>query len=127
MYKYIYIIVFLKEGDNTLGNILSTPEEMKITLAIPKEMQKENRVFSVIRLHDGKADKLNAELKDDILTFKTDAFSTYAIAYEEKKAGVLDDVPKTSDIIPYGLLLLAVVGGVILYKKKAPKKLSIKR
>ena len=125
--NYLDISLILKEGENTLGNILSTPEEMKITLAIPKEMQKENRVFSVIRLHDGKADKLNAELKDDVLTFKTDAFSTYAIAYEEKKAGVLDDVPKTSDIIPYGLLLLAVVGGVILYKKKAPKKLSIKR
>lgn len=125
--NYLDISLNLKSGDENLGNIVSTPKEVKVTLAIPKEMQKENRVFSVIRLHDGKADKLNAELKDDVLTFKTDAFSTYAIAYEEKKAGVLDDVPKTSDIVPYGLLILAIVGGVVLYKKKAPKKLSIKR
>ena len=45
---------------------------------------KEGRTFYVIRVHDGKAEKLDTvENEDGTLTFKTDKFSTYALAYED--------------------------------------------
>ena len=57
---------------------------MIFTVAIPEDLMKEGRTFYVIRVHDGKAEKLETvENEDGTLTFKTDKFSTYALAYED--------------------------------------------
>ena len=66
----------------TLGNITQLDKPITFTVAIPEDLMKEGRTFYVIRVHDGKAEKLETvENEDGTLTFKTDKFSTYALAY----------------------------------------------
>ena len=62
------------------------------------------RKYYVIRIHDGKAEKLDAELDDGKITFETDKFSNYTLTYVDTlndnvndNDKELDDVPKTSD------------------------------
>ena len=104
---------------------------------------------SVIRVHDGKAEKLETdENEDGTLTFKTDKFSTYALAYEDVQKsppipGFTPDnnqqvtntqntqetakKPKTGDtsnIALYGamaLISLGLVGAIVLKKKVSEK------
>ena len=60
----------------TLGNITQLDKPITFTVAIPEDLMKEGRTFYVIRVHDGKAEKLEtAENEDGTLTFKTDKFS----------------------------------------------------
>ena len=47
------------------------------TIALPSNLKAEGKTFYVIRLHDGKADKLATTLNSDgTLSFSTDRFST---------------------------------------------------
>jgi len=59
-----------------------------ITINIPEEYRANNRVFTVIRVHNGAADEL-PDLDNDpnTVTISTDKFSYYALAYEEQKPG----------------------------------------
>ncbi len=62
-------------------------EPMELSLRIPEKLiQKDTsivRTYQVIRLHDGKAEALDTthDVEKQLLYFKTDKFSTYAIAY----------------------------------------------
>ena len=47
---------------------------------IPQGLKKENRKFYVLRLHDGKVDKIPV---NEDGTFKTDKFSSYMLVYED--------------------------------------------
>ena len=69
-----------------------------------------NRTYYIIRVHDEKVGILNATLNEDgTVSFKTDKFSTYTLAYvdtkEEKKAEVKN--PNTAD---NGLLYIVLSG-----------------
>lgn len=76
-----------KQGDTSM--ISELPEELRVVINIPEHLKADNREFFIMRLHmaeDGSADY--AELADqdedpDTITFFTDKFSPYAIAYME--------------------------------------------
>ena len=81
--------------DNThIGYITELPAEVEVV--IPANMLPEfpsynssyyTREYYVIRLHDGVAMRLNAEMVNDGLSFKSKLFSTYAVAYEDVYTG----------------------------------------
>ena len=81
--------------DNThIGYITKLPAEVEVV--IPANMLPEfpsynnsyyTREYYVIRLHDGVAMRLNAEMVNDGLSFKSKLFSTYAVAYEDVYTG----------------------------------------
>lgn len=66
--------------------VAETDGVVTVSLALDKPA---NGSYKVIRLHGGKAEAIDAQLSKDgtRLTFKTDKFSTYAIAYSDVASG----------------------------------------
>ena len=147
--QYLDINILVKADDQVIGEVNELNKEITFTVAIPEDLMKEGRTFYVIRVHDGKAEKLETvENEDGTLTFKTDKFSTYALAYEDVQKsppipGFTPDnnqqvtntqntqetakKPKTGDtsnIALYGamaLISLGLVGAIVLKKKVSEK------
>lgn len=69
------------EADKTA--IHETNKKVGITLTIPDSIYGADRTYSIIRVHDGNAENLGGtyDKASRKLTFYTDKFSTYAIAY----------------------------------------------
>ena len=71
--------------------VYETAQEITLSTEIPEELLNNNsdiiRKYSVIRIHDSKAEILKSEYnaQTNKITFKTDRFSTYAIIYEDTK------------------------------------------
>ena len=134
---YYDIDVLLKNGDTVLGNVTEINKEVEITFELPDlSAVKEGftRKYYVIRVHDGKVTIIDdVTVNDDgTVTFKSDKFSTYALAYEDvkdektvtevKEEQKVVESPKTFDgIITYiviGLVAAALVTYTSLYLKK---------
>ncbi|MBQ8982456.1 MAG: InlB B-repeat-containing protein [Lachnospiraceae bacterium] len=86
LYKEI-TIGGVSQGANPLQT-LATP--LKLTISVPKSFPAVasgyTRTYVVIRLHDGKAELLPATVNaDGTISFETDKFSTYALAYTDMK------------------------------------------
>ena len=112
-------------GDKKVTNLA---EAIELTVAIPTDIKNTNkdvtRKYYVLRNHNGTVEKLDATLNaDGTITFKTDRFSTYAIAYEDTTTAVKPAIknPQTGDnVIIYfiiGLLSLGGIGYVLVTKK----------
>lgn len=80
-----------EDTDTPAKNILieETGIPVDITMDIPESMLNTDntveRKYEVIRVHDNKAESLACEVKDNKITFSTDKFSTYALAYTDTK------------------------------------------
>ncbi|MBQ9199152.1 MAG: hypothetical protein IJ141_03160, partial [Lachnospiraceae bacterium] len=78
---------------------LTTP--LKLTIGVPKSFPAVadgyTRTYKVLRLHDGSVTVLLTTLNaDGTLSFETDKFSTYALAYTDtKKEEVTTETPTT--------------------------------
>ena len=144
--QYLNLQVLVKADGITIGTINELNNEITFTVAIPENLKAEGRTFFVVRLHNGIAERLNTTMNPDgTLSFSTDKFSTYALAYEDKAAtqpvnpgddGVKNPTgtpttnpPQTGDnsnlVLPIILLLVSVVGFaglfVCLQKRKYSK------
>lgn len=87
--QYFDFSVLVSANNQVIGEITEL-NSSKITLqiAIPAELQKEGRTFGVIRVHNGVAEILNSSVENNILTFETNQFSTYAlVSYDVKDNG----------------------------------------
>lgn len=88
----LFLNVVDAEGNPVVENekIHEADTMFTIKVKVPNELIASGRTFQIVRVHDGKAEILEAvyDETDNTLTFKTDRFSTYAIAYrdpEQKK------------------------------------------
>ena len=94
----IVLTAVTEDGTVTLGTMNVLDEEISITVAIPEELKAEGRTYVVIRNHNGVSEGLSTVLNaDGTLTFKTDKFSTYAIAYDAPDATVVEYPDVTTD------------------------------
>lgn len=99
------------EGE-TVQQVTELNKPIKITVDVPKTLLSDKkdikRTFSVIRLHEGVAKVLSdIDKKDETITFETNQFSLYGIAYKDeavKQQSTSDNgnptengVPKTGD------------------------------
>ena len=99
--QYLDIQVMLKADEQKLGNILTLKDAIKITIAIPDDMKAEGGKYVVLRNHDGKVDVLNTTLNSDgTVTFETDKFSTYALAYVPEAAQTAQAAPAPTSKTP---------------------------
>ena len=81
---YIDISVFIKIGKGDWNAINQTHEPVEVVIGIPPELQSDDRIFYIIRAHEGKYTLLeDMDEEPDTITICTDMFSTYAIAYEQ--------------------------------------------
>lgn len=134
--QYIDLSMMLIANNNEeLGSLYQLNKPITYTLTLPSNLKAEGKTFYVIRLHDGKADKLATTLNSDgTLSFSTDRFSTYALVYEENveinSTDNLEKNPtnvKTSDenqtILWISIASLALVSGIVLILDKKRKDL----
>ena len=82
--QYLDVAIVLKADDNELGTLNKLKEKIRITVAIPEELKAEGRTYKVIRNHNGEVTVLDTVLNEDgTISFETDQFSTYALAYAD--------------------------------------------
>ena len=92
--QYMDICIMIKADDSELGTLSELQEELAITIAIPESLKGENYLYKVIRNHNGEITTLDTiDNGDGTITFKTDRFSTYALAYNEEKAVTPNEPP----------------------------------
>ncbi len=79
-----YFDFFIMKSGNGMSEVINkTGAELMVVLPIPKEYRKNGRTFTILRNHNGTIDVLSDLDNDpDTITFKTDKFSEYSIAYE---------------------------------------------
>ena len=94
--QYIDLSLYKRIGNGVATKLKSTGQnELEITVEIPANLKSDNskRTYYIIRVHETDAgtevDILPTTKSGDELTFKTDRFSTYAIAYAEPNSYVM--------------------------------------
>lgn len=116
--QYLDLSVLIKVDGTTVGEVEKLNKPLTFQIAVPEDLQKEGRIFTVIRVHDGKAEELKTTVKDGVITFETDRFSTYALTYTDKASAT----PETGDMnnmLPWmAAMAIAAVGAVALKKKE---------
>ena len=96
--------VILKTAGGVTSILSNTGAELEVVLPIPPQYRKNGRKFCVIRDHNGEVDILKDIGNDpNNVTFRTDRFSEYAIAYEAVSPRMI--VLRFSLIALVGLLL----------------------
>lgn len=84
--QYLDLSIMLKADGENLGTLNKLEEEITITVAIPEELKAEGRIYKVIRNHNGEVTVLDTVVNaDGTISFKTDRFSTYALAYADEE------------------------------------------
>jgi hypothetical protein len=118
--------VLLKVNGETIGNITTLSKPIVFTMTVPEDLVKTGRTFYIIRIHNGSAEKLEAVFnsENNTLTFETDKFSTYALAYTDSVNNTdneTTEVPQTGDDgnaeLWFVLIVIAACGltGTIAY------------
>ena len=120
-------------GDKTT-EVTRTNAPIRITITIPEALRGK-AAYSVLRLHDGVVTVLK-DLDNDpnTVTFETDSFSDYALAYQEAAATTptptptakpsASNTPKTGDSLWAPALLgamLVLAAGITLWAVRRPK------
>ena len=57
--------------------------EIQLSVNIPADLRKDGRSFMMLHYHNGQGTVLESSVTNDTITFKTSAFSPYAIAYKD--------------------------------------------
>ncbi len=83
-------VELLKQIGEKQQNITNTSKPIRILLAVPPELQKEGRDYSIIRVHGDETTILH-DLDNDpaTVTIETDRFSTYALVYKDRPEFIL--------------------------------------
>lgn len=117
------------------GELSELAKPITLKLAIPEGLPEVaeglERVYYVVRNHNGEVEVLNTTVNEDnTISFETDAFSTYALAYVDQEPaaeepvvdGEKDETPKTGIIanveIAVAVVLVATVALVVVNKNK---------
>lgn len=101
--QYLDLSVLLTADGQALAQVNELDKSIQFTVKLPTDLLKANREFFVVRVHNGVATIIEPShvTEDGVLTFETDAFSTYAIAYVDTKTSgdvtVTPEQPKPTD------------------------------
>ena len=78
-----FSFVVMKTIDARSSLISTTQNELEVVIRIPEKYRKANRTYAILREHNGIVDVLaDLDTNPDTITFRTNRFSEYAIAYE---------------------------------------------
>ena len=118
---YLDVNMFKQVGNNAAVKVPELDGKVKIQFTVPEELLVKdttmNRVYSIIRIHDGETTVIDAKFDPatKTLVFETDSFSTYALVYKD-----VEKTPDTSDHTSFAvwMMLLAVGGCAIAFGGK---------
>lgn len=129
--EYFDVTILVKNNvtDEKLGELSETTKKITFKVALTEELlnveEGYTRTYYILRYHDGKVEKLDASLVGNMLSFESDKFSTYAIAYEDVANETVIENPKTSDSIILTLVVGAMaISGASVVGYKLKKRLS---
>lgn len=118
---YIDFSYEIKIDDQPWQKISELNNEIEFTISIPEELRGKGTYY-IIRNHNGVCDLLpDIDSDPDTITFKTDRFSTYAIAYEEdvRDPGNVDAGDGNFNVIVLQMILAIITAaGVLISRKK---------
>lgn len=116
-----YFEVFLMATKNNDTQMVSQlPKALKVVINVPPHLKMENRKFYILRLHtkeDGSqelAQLVDEDNNPDTITFSTDRFSPYAIAYIDWQPES-DEFPEVVESEPNNRRLRNAAGIVIVF------------
>ncbi len=122
--EYLDIEVLVTAGTQSY-NLHELVKPVSLTVAVPLNIpavaEGYTRTYYVLREHNGVVEKLSTKLSEDgkNLTFATDKFSTYALAYEDVKEV---DNPLTADAIVMYVAVGVISLGALALGVKVLKK-----
>ena len=99
-------LTMLKTMDGHTERVSEIPVSLEVVIEVPDEIYSEGKTYSVLRLHQGTISVL-PDLDDNpkTITFRTDRFSSYAIAQEIVKSGTLVNWIVAGAAIAFGIAL----------------------
>ena len=114
------IEIQLYVDDKNEGLITETSKGLTFKVAIPESLKKEGRKFYVLRLHDGKIDKLEVKPNTGATTTTTDTKKDNTVKKDVKKNKKVNTSTKTSSTLFTGLLAVSIValGAVEVLRKR---------
>lgn len=115
--------------------ITTLSENMTVSFVLSDEL-KDKDEYTVVRNHEGEIEELESTYDEetDTLTFETDKYSTYAIAYkgtnttDTTKNDLLTN-PKTGDakiVLAISTMLLIIAANIVVNKTIKTKKIKTK-
>jgi len=120
---YFDIMVAVRNAEKELlGTVPELTKEIELVVLLPEELKNADKTikrdYYIIRQHDEEIKKIPATLSEDgnYLIFKSNKFSTYALAYEDTTN------PQTFDgvnlyVVLGGLALISIIGIAVFTKK----------
>ncbi|MBD5555610.1 MAG: hypothetical protein HDQ95_09795, partial [Roseburia sp.] len=93
-------------GDDPAEKVTNTNGKISISIKIPQELintdSSKTRTYCIIRVHDGEAVSIagSYDAKTGTFTFETDAFSTYALVYEDVSVSSGSTTTPTTPTVP---------------------------
>lgn len=81
--QYFDLSMLIKVEGTQVGTLNELESKVSFKINISKDLIKEGRQFYMVRIHDGKAERIQGDLKGNTFTFETDKFSIYALVYED--------------------------------------------
>lgn len=139
---YFDILIEIKANNIKVGEITELNKPIALIVALPETLQKAedgySRTYYIIREHNNETEILNTTLSEDgkYLTFESDKFSSFALAFVDKKIEEdkeIDQKPETTPSKPVNVdtgssiteniiaLAVAVSGICILFAIKKKK------
>lgn len=124
MHNYFDISINIIDVDQNISvsQLTELSQEIEFSIVLPTNLQNTNRKYFIIRNHNDKIDILDTKASKDgkILTFKSDKFSTYALAYIENE---IENPNTGDDIYIYVFIsLVSIMGiGFTIYMNKKSK------
>lgn len=81
--KYLDITLWKKVGSKSASKVSNINSPITVTVTIPEELRNRSREFVIMRVHEGVVSVLeDQDSATNTVTFMTDRFSTYALAYK---------------------------------------------
>lgn len=115
-------LTVMKTSNGSTTLIENIGANLEVVIPIPKQFQKKGRKFFVIRNHNGVVDLLeNVGSASDIVTFRTDKFSQYAIAYETVNVNTLILQFAIIAVISFVLAVVCYFN-LVKYRRKARRE-----
>ena len=81
---YLDINLYKQIEGESKEKISETAGAVAISIQIPENLRKDDRIFYIVRIHDGVATLIKPSQSGNTLTFETDQFSTYVLVYIDK-------------------------------------------
>jgi hypothetical protein len=113
-------VELLKQIGESQQQITKIDKPMRIVLAVPSELLKDGRAYSIIRVHGDETTML-PDLDNDPLTItiETDRFSTYALVYQDRSSLLL------WLILMICILLVLLIIFIVCVVRKKRRKYSV--